>query len=98
MSSLFEPDPSFASSEVTESTFSNLYSKKRNAVQKHVRYTKKNKDKAKLYCSYCTTDNQPINGLYSTNLAGNLKKHIKKWHPDIAIEKTISQNQEAVNR
>ena len=57
MSSLFELDPSLASSEVIESTFSNLYSKKRDAVWKYARCARENEDEAKLYCSYCTIDN-----------------------------------------
>jgi hypothetical protein len=100
MSSLLELDFSLTLSEATESmsTASALHSRKRDAVWKYSRCPKENEDQAKLYCSYCKLGSQPPGGPYGTNLARNLKKHISKWHPDINIEKTISQNQEAMNR
>jgi len=100
MSSLLEPDFSLASSEATESThgLGNLHNRKRDAIWKHSRRPRENEDQLKLYCSHCTPDSQPPDGPYGTVLAGNLKKHMSKWYPNIDIEKTLSQNQEAVNR
>ena len=95
MSSLLELDFSLTPSETAESTSASLHSKKTAPIWKHSRRPREDENQALLYCSYCKLDLETP--LYSTGLAGNLAKHIKRKHPTVTIEKTLSKNQEAVN-
>jgi hypothetical protein len=96
MSSLLEPDFSLAPSETVELISANLHSKKIAPIWKHSRRPRKDENQTFLYCFHCKLDSETPP--YGTSLAGNLTKHIKRKHPTITIEKTLSKNQEAVNR
>ena len=84
MSSLLELDSSLAPSD-SVSTSTALHTKKKAPVWKHSCALRENEDQTLLYCIHCKLDSDPLP--YSIGLAGNLMKHIKRWHPLIIIEK-----------
>ena len=86
MSSLLKPDFSLALSEIAESTKTTQYSKKHAPVWEHSRRPREDENQAYLYCSHCKLDSETPP--YGTSLAGNLKKHILRWHPIITIKRT----------
>jgi len=95
MSSSHELDSSFiasASVELESSTTSQSR-KWRAAVWNHCREPTEEENQAYLYCTYCTDSTKSP---YGTSISENMKKHIKVTHK-IAIEKTLSKNQVAVN-
>jgi hypothetical protein len=93
MSSLLEVDSSFPPLDIADST--TAHSKRRALVWKHSRRLNQNENLTLLYCMHCELDAMPPP--YSTNLARNLTKHIKRHHKGITLEKALSKNQEAVN-
>jgi penicillin V acylase-like amidase (Ntn superfamily) len=96
MSSSHELDSSFIASAASvelESTITSQSRKWRAAVWKHCREPTEKENQANLYCTYCTDSTRSP---YGTSLSENMKKHIKVTHK-IAIERTLSKNQVAVN-
>jgi len=96
MSSLLEPDSSFAASASAESatTTQSHCTKWRSPAWKHYRCPTKEENQAYLYCTHCT---DPTKLSYGTAIAENMKKHLKGHH-QIIIEKALSKNQVAVNK
>ena len=93
MSSLLELDFSLTPSKTADSTID--HSKKIALVWKHTCRLNQNENQALLYCIYCKLDS--ILPLYSTNLARNMTKYIKRHHKEITLDKALSKNQEAMN-
>ena len=88
MSSLLEPDFSLIPSEIVDSTID--HSKKTALVWKYTCRLNQNENQALLYCIYCKLDSIPL--LYSTNLARNITKYIKRHHKEITLDKALSKN------
>jgi hypothetical protein len=97
MSSLLEPDSSFAASASAESstTTQSQSTKWRSNVWEHCRRPTKDENTAFLYCSHCLLDSGK--SPYGTAIAQNMKKHLKTHH-QIVVEKALSKNQVAVNK
>ena len=95
MSSLLEVDSSLVPSD-SVSTSTALHSKKTAPIWAHSRAPIGDKDLALLYCIHCKLDSVPPP--YSTGLARNLTKHIKRHYKSVILLKTQSKNQEAVNQ
>jgi hypothetical protein len=96
MSSLLEPDLSFAASASAESTTTTQShnTKWRSPAWKYCRRPTKEENQAYLYCTYCTDPTKPP---YGTAVAENMKKHLKGHH-QIIVEKALSKNQVVVNK
>ena len=97
MSSLLEPDSSFAASASVESTTTtqSLSTRWRSNVWAHCRRPTTNENQDFLYCSHCLVDSMPPP--YGTAVSQNMKKHLKGRYR-ITIEKALSKNQVAVNK
>jgi hypothetical protein len=95
MSSLLEPDSSFASASAESITTTQSHGTKwRSPAWKYCRRPIEGENQAYLYCTHCTdsTKGPP----YGTTIAENMKKHLKSHH-QIIVEKALSKNQVAVN-
>ena len=88
MSSLLELDFSLTPSETVDSTID--HSKKIALVWKHTRRPNQNENQALLYCIHCKLDSILL--LYSTNLARNITKYIKRHYKEITLDKALSKN------
>lgn len=98
MSFLQDTESSLAPSVTHESVTTSQTDKKTqksSPVWTHTRQPLEGEDPSLLYCSYCElADNLTP---YGANTSSAMTKHIRRKHPHIVIEKSVSKNQQVVH-